>query len=406
MTIRWLGAALLAAILTSSGIGMAEENRPLLARGPAPDAPRPGSPDSAELRDSEPLAARIDDWLHAEIGRQRIPGLALAVVRDGRLVLAKGYGLASVELNVPATSQTVFEIGSLTKQFTATAIMMLVEEGKLGLDEKIHRRLAGLPHAWKDVTVRHLLTHTSGIASYTSLADFPRLTIAPVSLAEMIRTTGRFPREFAAGRGWQYSNTGYYLLGGIVEQASGQSYPEFLRTRIFRALGMHSTEVNDPRKLVAHRAAGYTLEEDQLRNAPYIDMSWPYAAGAVLSNVIDLARWNSALLAGELLQPSSLEQMGTPVRLATGATIPYGFGWDLAPTNGRPTMAHGGSIPGFLTFMALYPQDRLAVIVLTNADFADPEAIGRHVAGLYEPALSLPDQRPLSGRLSRRGERG
>jgi CubicO group peptidase (beta-lactamase class C family) len=364
------------------------ENDALMASGQTPSVDDSASASPTE-RDTVAPAERVDAYLNAEISRQRIPGLALAVVKDGRLVLAKGYGLASVELNVPVTPETVFEIGSLTKQFTATAIMMLVEQGKLGLDEKINQRLTGLPEAWKDVTVRHLLTHTSGIKSYTSLADFPHLAITPTSLAEMVRATGQFPLEFPSGQGWQYSNSGYYLLGWVVEEASGQSYPEFLNAHIFRPLGMSSTQVNDPRRLVKNRAVGYTREDGQLRNAPYVDMSWPYAAGAIVSNVIDLAKWDAAISSHRLITSSSLEQMWTPVALTSGRTVPYGFGWDLSPTNGRQTMAHGGSIPGFLTFMARYPEDRLTVIVLTNADFSEPEQITRQVAGLFVPEFGL-----------------
>jgi CubicO group peptidase (beta-lactamase class C family) len=364
MTKPWLGAALLMTLSLSQLAAKAE--------GPSD------------------LANRVDACVAAELRAQRIPGLSLAVVKDGQVVLAKGYGLANVELDVPATAETVYEIGSMTKQFTATAVMMLVEEGKLGLDERIATRLAGIPNAWKEVTVRHLLTHTSGIMSYTALPDFGRLTITPATMAEVVKATGRFPLAFRPGEHWEYSNTGYYLLGRIVEKASGLAYGEFVSQRIFEPLGMTSTRFNDPETLVKHRAAGYSLDRGRLRNAAYVDMSWPDAAGAIVSTVPDLAKWDAALGTDRLLKPSSWQQMWTPATLTSGKKHPYGFGWDLAPTNGHRTIAHGGAIPGFLTFMARYPDDHLTVIVLTNADHSAPSQIVQQVAGLYVPALLGP----------------
>ena len=344
------------------------------------------------LAQNSTVAERVDAAVTMAMGRQQIPGLSLAVVKDGTVVFARGYGLANVELNVAATPETVYEIGSITKQFTATAVMMLVEEDKIALDDKITEHLSGLPEAWTGITVRHLLTHTSGIRNVNSLPGFARLRMTPGSQQKLVRILEASSLQFEPGSKWAYCNTGYQLLGWIIEKASGVPYATFLKERIFIPLDMQATQVNDSARIVKNRAGGYVLQEDTLKNAGYVDMSFPFSAGAIVSTVTDLTKWGLALDQGKLLKPSSFEEMWTPVRLNGGKTHGYGFGWSLnKTTNGHSMLFHGGHIVGFRSFIVRYPEDRLTVIVLTNADFGSPKIIASKVASFYEPDLLLPN---------------
>ena len=196
----------------------------------------------------------IDDYIQGLMQKRHIPGVSIAVVRDGKVILAKGYGVANVELSVPATERTVYQLASVTKMFTATAIMMLVAEGKLKLDDRITERLSDLPAAWRDVTVRHLLNHTSGIKSYTSVKDFHKTSRKDYDRRELLALVTKVPLEFAPGEKWSYCNTGYFLLGMLIEKVSGKEYGEFLDERIFQPLGMTQTRVNDLRAIIPDRA--------------------------------------------------------------------------------------------------------------------------------------------------------
>jgi CubicO group peptidase (beta-lactamase class C family) len=339
-------------------------------------------------------ADAVDTYIAEQMRDQHIPGLSLAIVKDGKIVKEKGYGLANVEWNIEATPRTVYEIGSITKQFTATAVMMLVEEGKVGLDDPIRKYLDGMPDAWKDVTVRRLLTHTSGIKGYTELPGFDKMTVLPTTPAGIVKAVSAEPLLFAPGSDWSYSNTGYVLLGMLVEKVSGQPWADFLRMRIFRPLGMDDTRVNDLTDVIPNRAAGYSLDGDQLRNAQVINMSWPFSAGALVSTVEDMAKWDAALYTEKLVKKATLEQMWTPVKLADGTTHDYGFGWGVDTVRGHKKVSHGGGIPGFVTFESRYPDDKTTVIVLTNTDRCDPGRIAGHIAALYVPGLRAPKPKP------------
>lgn len=340
-------------------------------------------------------ADKVDEFVKAEMSKQHIPGMSLSVIRDGKVVKAKGYGLASVELKVPATRDTVFELGSITKQFTAVALMMLVEEGKVRLDEKLPTYVSGLPEAWANATVRHLLTHTSGIKGYTEVPNFQKITVNDASPEEVIKTVADYPLQFQPGEKWAYSNTGYYLLGRIIEKASGKPYAEFLQERIFRPLRMDATRVNDLHDVIQNRAQGYSRQKGALRNGDTISMTWPYAAGAIVSTVTDLAKWDAALSTEKLLKKATLEQMWTPAKLNDGKPAEYGFGWAIKTVAGRRMIGHGGGIPGFATDMSRFVDDRLTVIVLTNQERANPHTIARGVAGLYVPTLAPPVRKPV-----------
>lgn len=340
-------------------------------------------------------ADKIDDYVRAQMSERHVPGAAIAVVRGGKTIKVEGYGLANVELNVPATRDTVFEIGSVTKQITAVAVMLLVEDGKINLDEKISKYLPNAPDAWSRITVRHLLTHTSGIKNYTGLPGFE--LSKRLKTDEFINAVAALPLDFEPGERWNYSNTGYNLLGHVIEAASGKSYWDFLRTRIYQPLGMMQTANRDPQFIVKNRADGYEWENDRLvgRDGNLTDL---FAAGAIISTVTDLAKWEAALLGNSFLKPTSKGQIWTPLVLNSGKPHPYGFGWNVAEFRGRKLISHGGQTAGFAANISRFADDDLSVVVLTNlGDIGLGGAIARGVAKIYLPAISLRQMKEQPG---------
>ncbi len=332
-------------------------------------------------------ADRVDDYVLEEMRLRHVPGLALTVVKDGKVIKERGYGLASVELNAPVTPETVFEIGSVSKQITAAAVMLLVEEGKLSLDDRISKHLPGTPDAWSAVTVRHLLTHTSGIKNYTGLAGF-ELT-ERLKREEFIKRIGTHPLAFAPGDAHSYGNTNYNLLGHIVESVSGKTYWQFVRERIFQPLGMTATNDRDPRNVLKNRASGYEWEGGALvgRDSDLTDV---FSAGAIVSTVRDLVKWDAALAGERLLKRSSLERIWTPTRFNDGREHPYGLGWYVENVRGVRRVRHNGQTAGFAASIARYREERLTVIVLCNlGTIGLAGRINQGVAKLYLPALSL-----------------
>jgi len=350
----------------------------------------------------------VDRYLEAQLKKQDIPGLALAVAREGKVVKAKGYGLADVELNVPATERTVFQWASVTKQFTATAIMLLAREGKLKLDEPVSRLYPEAPAAWSNVTVRHLLTHTSGLKSYTSLPEFNTTLRKDYTPAELIGLVKDRPLDFTPGAKWDYCNTGYYLLGLMVEKASGQSYGDFLAARIFGPLGMETARVNHQFDIITNRATGYEYRTNRLWRAEFVSPTQPFSAGALVGTALDLAKWDAALYTDKLLPRAALEEMWTPVKLNSGETAPYGYGWQLGELRGHPYVGHGGGINGFTSFILRLVKDKLTVIVLVNSGSGNPQSLATGVAGRYLTGLTLstlPTQPDNDTKLSARLQR-
>ena len=337
-------------------------------------------------------ADAVDDYVVAQMRQLHIPGLSVAVVRAGRIVKARGYGLANVELNVPATEDTVFEIGSVTKQFTAAAIMMLVEEGRVGLDEPLSKYLAGVPAAWSAVTIRHLLTHSSGIQNYLDVPDLFTETARPGLSHDDIAKLffARLQLDFRPGETWAYSNTGYLLLGNVIEQASGKSYWAFLDERIFKPLAMNTTRSSEPTAIIAQRAAGYEWHDHKLENRAALTEN-AYAAGSIVSTVRDLAKWDAALYTEQLLKRASFEQMWRANKVG-GAPAPYnyGFGWWVDTYHGRRVVAHSGGTPGFSSVIYRFVDDRLTVIILTNHADRVIDHLAIDIAGVYVPALARP----------------
>lgn len=335
-------------------------------------------------------ADEVDRAVQDIMQQYKIPGLALAVMRDGKVVRAQGYGLANVELNVPVRPETIFQSGSMGKEFTATAVMMLLEEGKIALDDKLTKYFPDSPSSWNEITIRRLLTHTSGIKNYSEKDLNYRLDY---SEEDLLKKAQSFPLDFPPGDKWSYSNTGYVVLGILIHKLTGEFYGDFLQERIFAPLGMTSTRIMSESDIIPNRSSGYRLVKGQLKNQEYVSPSLNTTAdGSLYFTVLDLAKWDAALYAGKLLKGSSFDQMWTAVKLNDGKTYDYGFGWFLNQIRGHRIIEHGGAWQGFTTHISRYVADKLTVVVLTNLDSAHSRAeeITHVVAGTY-----LADLKPL-----------
>src|SRR6266704_4966223 len=331
------------------------------------------------IRAQDAIATKVDDYIKAEMQRQHIPGLSLAVVKDGQIILARGYGLANVEHQVPVKSETIFQSGSMGKQFTATAVMMLVEAGKLSLSDTVTKFFSDAPDSWKNITVRHLLTHTAGTTDYPRDFDFQR----DYTEDELLKRAEAIPLAFQPGEKWSYSNLGYVLLGILIHKVSGQFYGDFLQERVFQPLGMTTARIISEADIIPNRAAGYRLVKGELKNqewvAPMINTT---ADGSLYFSINDLAKWDAAHYTEKLLKRSSLDQMWTVAKLKNGQPIQdhYGFGWSIETKNGHKVIGHGGSWQGFKTHISLYVGDKLTVVVLINQADAEPGPITDRVA--------------------------
>jgi CubicO group peptidase (beta-lactamase class C family) len=346
----------------------------------------------------------IDAYLTSEIARQKIPGLSLGVMRDGKIVKAKGYGLANVELDVPVKPESIFQTGSVGKQFTSMAFMMLVEEGRIHVDDKVSRYFPDAPDTWSQITVRNLLTHTSGIHDYESENSIK--PGGPINMRqdytedELYKKIAAMPLDFQPGEKWQYSNSGYVLLGFLIHKVTGEFYGRFLQQRIFQPLGMKATRIISEADIIPNRCAGYALLGGVLRNQEWVSPTMNTTAdGALYTDIPDMAKWDAALYTEKLVSKASLDQIWTPVELNNGKTYPYGFGWDLTEVNGHRLIEHGGAWQGFTTQISRYVDDKLTVVVLTNLDsgHSDPEKIAHTVAGFYIPAVKPPALAPIDG---------
>lgn len=333
------------------------------------------------------MADNVDDYIRSQMTERHVPGAAVAVLDKGKAVKIKGYGWASVEFDAPVTADTVFEIGSVSKQMTAAAIMLLVEDGKVELDDKISKHLPGTPETWKDVTVRNLLTHTSGIKSYTSLEGFE--LSKRLKVADFIKQLAPYPLEFTPGERNIYSNSAFNLLAFIIEAKSGMPYIEFMRSRIFRPLGMGHTTDRDPQFIVKNRANGYEWESGHLsgRDASLTDLT---GAGSIVSTIGDMVKWDTALRGTAFLKPASRAEIWKHFVFNNGKDSPYGFGWRLSETRGHKLIGHTGQTAGFGSANFRYVDDAVAVIVLTNiGESGVGGLIAAGVAKLYIPSMSV-----------------
>jgi CubicO group peptidase (beta-lactamase class C family) len=338
------------------------------------------------------LQRTVDSLVAHAMAEGPVAGMSVAVIRGKDTVVMKGYGLADVENDVPATAHTVYRIGSITKQFTAAAVMQLVEQNKLALDDTIGKFLPTLPASWRGTPIRLLLNHTSGIPSYTSAGprwfSKMRLDLPHDSLLAIIAADSM---DFARGSQWRYNNTGYYLLGMLIEKVTGRSYAEVVRDQLAQPLGLRSTMYCETRAIIKHRAQGYQpTPDDKLVNADPLSMTHPFAAGALCSTVGDLVAWQRALAAGRIVKPASYTAMTTPEGSAKGAG--YGYGLAMDTLGGRARVQHGGGINGFNTMLMYYPADTLTIAVFanTNGPWADRVANNIARAALGAPLTASP----------------
>ncbi len=326
------------------------------------------------------MPSEIDQIIHQEIDLHG-PGVAVAVVKDGQLVHSAGYGMANLEWDCPIRPDTVFRLASVTKQFTATAIMLLERQGKLRLDDPITTYLPDYPTHHKTITITHLLNHTSGIQSYTGLAHF----LADISKKDMVPDEllpyfKDLPLEFEPGTRFVYNNSGYHLLGLLIEKIAGMSYEQFIQQYIFQPLEMNHSYYMHNEIIIPRRATGYAKTKDGYRQAEYLNMMIPYAAGSLGSTVEDLVRWDAALREERLLDKATQERMYTPTRLADGQMEEYGFGFRVTSYVGHRFVGHGGGIPGFHTFIARFIDDQTMIAVLANAPEINVEKLTRQIA--------------------------
>jgi CubicO group peptidase (beta-lactamase class C family) len=328
------------------------------------------------------IDSAVADYVKAEMERQHIPGLALLVTRDGKVVRSEGFGLANVEVQVPVKPETIFQSGSVGKQFTATAVMMLVEAGKIGLNDPLTKYFPEAPPSWKNVTVRELLSHTGGFGDYPKDFNFRKDWTEP----QLLKLVESIPLAYPPGTKWEYSNLGYLTLGILIHRVSGEFYGDFLRQRIFQPLGMQATRIISEVDIIPNRAAGYRLLKGELKNQEWVAPAMNTTAdGSLYFSIVDLSKWDAALYEGKLLKRSSFDLMWTPVKLKNGQSnkARYGFGWFIEERNGHRCIHHDGSWQGFETAIDRYVDDHLSVVALTNLAGAKPGEITKHVAEMY-----------------------
>lgn len=325
------------------------------------------------------------------------PGAAALVMKDGQVVLRKGFGMANLELGIPVSPDMVFELGSITKQFTAASILLLQERGQLRVEDEITKYLTDYPTHSQKITVENLLTHTSGIPSYTGLAEWMPRVREEMKLTDLIAIFKDKPLEFTPGEKWAYDNSGYILLGAIIEKVSGKSYEQFVEEEIFQKLGMAHSRYGHAEEIVPLRAAGYEKNDKGFYNARYLSMTQPYAAGSLMSTVDDLAIWDRALSSEALLKKASLDRMFTSFRLKSGLATHYGYGMGISELAGKRLLAHGGGIFGFVTIITRVPDEHLLVVILSNNEASDPqpESLALRIAAkaLGQP---LEDRKPVA----------
>lgn len=374
--------------LTAEGIERVFVNGVEVWRNGLVTGARPGR----ALRRSD--IAAVDNFVEAEMQRQKVPGVAVGIVSHGQVLLARGYGLANVELHVPVTSETMFQSGSVGKQFTAAAVMSLFEEGKLSLDDPITKYFPDAPESWRAIRVRHLLTHTSGIPDYTTdQFDYRR----DYTEDQLLKAAYGLKLEFDPGTRWNYSNTGYVILGILIHKASGRFYGDLLKERIFAPLGMKTARIISEEEIVPNRAAGYRLVNGELKNQEWVSPTLNTTAdGSLYLSINDMIAWDNGLRAKAILKPETWSMIFTPVTLKSGRTFPYGFGWSIEEIGGQRRIHHGGSWQGFKSYISRYLGDDLTVIVFANLADADPGAFVDGIAAIYDAKLKPPELAPIA----------
>jgi len=345
------------------------------------------TPAASPLPSTQEITRKVDEYMSAAVRVNRFSGSVL-LARDGQPVVSRGYGMANLEHGVPNTPQTVFRIGSVTKQFTGMAITLLQERGKLSVSDPICKYLSDCAQAWQPITIKNLLTHSAGIPNYTEFPDFMKTAAADTNATELTNRFRDKPLQFALGEKFAYSNSGYFLLGTIIERVSGKSYDDFLQENIFNPLGMKQTGYDNPVRLIKNRAAGYARTNDGFINAAPISMSTAYSAGALYSTVEDLLLWDQALYTEKLVSRKSLDEAFTPFKSN------YGYGWTIGKRYDRQVIAHGGGIFGFSAYIARYPADRVTVVVLSNVEGAPSGEIANNLSAIiFGAPYEIPTER-------------
>lgn len=309
-------------------------------------------------------------------------GCAALVAKDGQIIYKKAFGMANLELNVPMQPDMVFRLGSITKQFTAIAILQLMEQGKLSLQDEITKYIPDYPSQAYKITIEHLLTHTSGIKSFTNLPEYIKFSREDLKPEDVINIFKGQPMEFAPGTKWNYCNSGYFLLGYIIEKVSGNTYREYIEENFFKPLGMTASCYGNDSRIIKNRASGYQPEGDEVVNSNYVSMLIPYSAGAVQSTVEDLYKWNQALHSYKLVKKETLEKAFTEYKLTDGKGTGYGYGWMLKQLQGSPTIEHGGAINGYLTNAIYLPKENVFVAVFSNNNGKSPDMVSLKMAAL------------------------
>jgi CubicO group peptidase (beta-lactamase class C family) len=371
MIYRWTGFLLLLFLLSCDSA----------ATGPAEE-------------ESGDLSKKIDAIVEEAMTRDQIVGTSIGIQKDGELILAKGYGFADLENRVEATEHTVYRLGSVTKQFTAAAIMILVEQGKIQLDDDLTKYLPDYPTEGHRIIIERLLNHTSGIKGYTEMGEkFWGKARLDLSHEEMIDLFSREPFEFVPGERYQYSNSAYYLLGVIIEKVSGMRYADFLTENIFEPLGLSETYYLYNSPIIENRAEGYEVRKGKVVNDDPLSMRLPFSAGALGSSVMDMLRWQTALEEHRLISAESYQKMKSAGTLNDGTVSTYGYGLDIGSMEGRVKVSHGGGINGFRAQLSHYPEEDLAVVVLCNVGTASPDSlesrITRAVLGIPEKVVRV-----------------
>lgn len=387
------------------GVALAVTSAPALGQSKPASVVRAARTGEADAPLTNTQQAAIDRYILAEMTRQRIPGLALGIYRRGYPIYTKGYGQADVEWQVPVGVDTRMQTGSLGKQFVATALMRLAEQGKFDVDASIRTYFPEAPASWQPIKVANLLSHTSGIGHY----DTPERTARggafdyqrDYSEEQLTKGILALSPSFPVGTKWQYNNTNYVLLGILVHRITGKLYGDYLHDEFFAPLGMRSTRVISDTAVIERRASGYEIKGGDLRNQDWVSPTFNATAdGTIYTTVEDMARWDRALYGSNLLSPASLNRLWTPFKLVDGRenSKRYGFGWWVDQVNGHRLIEHNGAWQGFTSEMARYLDDGLTVTVFVNldSDHARPVPIARVVAGLVMPALMPTLAKPLA----------
>lgn len=355
---------------------------------------------SAAAPISTPIGANadpVDEYVRLEMAKRHVPGAALAVMRDGKSIKLRGYGFANLELQTPVTPDTVFELASVTKQFTAAGILMLAQDGKLRLDDTLGKYLKDAPDTMSSITLKQLLSHTSGLPREGPLGS-GRSYRDDISEDEIWRTARRLKPEFEPGERYSYSNLGFNLLGLVIEKVSGTSFADFMKSRVFAPLDMKSTRVNDLRTVIPNRAAGYYWQNDSYVNGEPTSPTTYSASGSIVSTAADLEKWDIALSSDGLLSAKSRDLMWTQTVLNDGKTTHYGFGWVVGDYKGHHCVFHDGLLSGFRSYIIRFTEDKLTVILLTNeSSLDDPAIIAKGIARHYLPALKQDQPAAVAG---------